>query len=162
MPSTAEVYGNYDISTNGTFDISGYKTVRVNIDPREIVSGNLNIVKNSDDPIDVAQYSTVTVKVPASALADEANIKNITANGKYDVLSFAYADVQVPPRSVTSGTKTIDANGTYDVIEYQNVKVAVPDTAASRIGIEFTKDASGNFDGGIKLSKTGSATISIR
>lgn len=52
--------------------------------------------------------------------------KSITANGTYDVSSFANAEVAVPSSGITpTGTKSITENGTYDVTAFASAEVNV-------------------------------------
>lgn len=64
-------------------------------------------------------YSPVTVNVPKPL-----GTKNITANGDYDVESYASAHVSVS--GITpSGTYSITNNGIYDIVSYASVDVNV-------------------------------------
>lgn len=51
--------------------------------------------------------------------------KEITANGTYDVTSFASTNVNVPASEVVSGTLSVTENGTYDVTSFASADVNV-------------------------------------
>lgn len=108
-------------------------------------SGAKSITANGTS-IDVAEYATVNVAVPASAV--DSGTKSITSNGTgIDVVGYSAVDVAVPNsyssgdegKVVSSGalvnqsSQTVIDNGTYDTTLKNSVTVAIP----SASGVSF-------------------------
>lgn len=125
--------GTLEIRSEGTFDVTNYAEVDVDIfDDTTTKTVTNNGVYNAEDD-HVLGYSQVTVQVPASAVdSGTLTIEPITSNVTLftqDVVGYAALafQVAVPASAVVSGTKNITANGTQiDVTNYQYVDVAVP------------------------------------
>ena len=109
-------------------------------------TGKITITQNGTD-IDVAQYATADVNVPASAVV--SGTKSITENGSgIDVTNYATADVAVPASAVVSGTKSITANGSgIDVTNYAAVNVNVAGLETSQIQITNNTSSSVQVSG---------------
>jgi len=71
-------------------------------------------------PEGVDGYNPVEVAVPMPS-----GVSNISANGDYDIASYASVAVSVPTGVFPSGTSNITANGVYDVTNYASASVNV-------------------------------------
>ena len=78
----------------------------------------------------------------------------LSANGTYDVTTYASASVSVPG-IIPSGTVTISSNGTYDVTTYASASVSVPTGITPSGTIAITMN--GIFD----VTNYASASVSI-
>ena len=124
--------GTLEIRSEGTFDVTDYAEVDVDIfDDTTTKNITNNGTYNAEDD-HVLGYSQVTVAVPASAVdSGTLTIQPITSNVTlftqdvtgYRAIAF---QVAVPASAVVSGTKSIVSNGTQiDVTDYQFVDVNV-------------------------------------
>ena len=75
-------------------------------------TGTITITANGEG-IDVSQYATADVNVPASAVT--SGTKSITANGSVDVTAYKTADVSVQP---TFGTVSVQNNSSATIFAY--------------------------------------------
>jgi len=92
-----------------------------------VPTGNLNISANASS-IDVAEYATVAVSVPASAVV--SGTLSISSNASsIDVAEYASVDVNVPVPSgyvLPSGNLNISSNASsINVAQYETVSVSV-------------------------------------
>lgn len=96
--------GTLEIRSEGTFDVTNYAEVDVDIfDDTTTKTVNNNGVYNAEDD-HVLGYSQVTVQVPASAV--DSGTKQITANGNnQDVIGYASVDVNVPNLPILTMTQ---------------------------------------------------------
>ena len=114
--------GKYSIHNNGTYDVSRYSEVEIDVSPYLNASGNLLIDRNGQ-AINVAPYRTVTVDVPAS-VTDHGTL-NIVTNGEHDVVGYEKVNIQVPIENQPTGTLTITENGEYDISKYEKVIINI-------------------------------------
>ena len=123
--------GTLEIRSEGTFDVTNYAEVDVDIfDDTTTKTVTNNGVYNAEDD-HVLGYSQVTVQVPASAVDSGTKQDTISVNGTSTIDVIGYANhevtVSVPASAVVSGTLPITQNGTQiDVTNYQYVDVTVP------------------------------------
>ena len=75
--------------------------------------------------------------------------KEITANGMYDVASFASASVSVPTGVFPSGTKSIAENGIYDVTDFASASVNVPIPSYSTSALTVTENGTYSVPSGV-------------
>ena len=75
--------------------------------------------------------------------------KEITANGMYDVKSFASASVSVPTGVFPSGTKSIAENGIYDVTDFASASVSVPIPSYSTSALSVTENGTYSVPSGV-------------
>lgn len=96
--------GTLEIRSEGTFDVTNYAEVDVDIfDDTTTKTVTNNGVYNAEDD-HVLGYSQVTVQVPASAV--DSGTKQITANGNnQDVIGYASVDVNVPNLPILTMTQ---------------------------------------------------------
>lgn len=83
--------------------------------------------------------------------------KNITANGTYDVTSYASAEIAVPTEASTLGTKSITANGAYNASDdsfdgYSSVTVNVSGGSGSSSWLPDSAELVASVDETINLS----------
>lgn len=109
-------------------------------------TGTITITQNGTG-IDVAQYATADVNVPASAVT--SGTKSITANGSVDVTAYKTADVSVQP---TFGAVQVQNNSSATIYAYGY------DVTTNGLERVATSIASGETKSvklcGYKLSKT--------
>lgn len=169
--------GTLEIRSEGTFDVTDYAKVDVDIfdDTTTKTITNNGVYNASDD--NVLGYSQVTVQVPASAVdSGTLTIEPITQNVTLftqDVVGYAALafQVAVPASEVDHGTKPITANGTgIDVVGYASVDVAVPQgvfptgtksITANGTGIDVTNYASVDVDVPASAVDSGTKQTSI-
>lgn len=80
----------------------------------------------------------------------------ITANGNYDVATYASASVSVPQGTFTSGNLSITENGNYDVNSYESASVNVPQGVFPSGTLSITDN--GNYD----VTSFVSASVSVQ
>ena len=122
--------GTKDISTNGTYDISTFENVKVNVPIPEgyiIPEGEEEITDNGT--YDISEYESVIVNVPIpEGYIIPSGETEIIENGSYDISEFESVKVNVPiPDGYVkpSGALSITTNGTKDVTTYASVNVNV-------------------------------------
>lgn len=81
--------GEIDITTNGQYDVTDVATANVDVQPPFDT-----FYSAENGRFDIAQYNTVDINVPASAVV--SGTQYITANGLYNVTNYANASVNVP------------------------------------------------------------------
>lgn len=96
--------GTLEIRSEGTFDVTNYAEVDVDIfDDTTTKTVTNNGVYNAEDD-HVLGYSQVTVNVPASAVV--SGTKTITSNGtQIDVTDYQYVDVDVERLTILTMTQ---------------------------------------------------------
>ena len=98
-------------------------------------------------------YSPVKVNVPKGITP--SGTKSITANGNYDVTSFASALVNVPSSAPTTQALTVTENGTY------NVPSGVDGFNPVTVNVSGGGGASNVIQGSFTLTSNGSHDISL-
>lgn len=89
------------------------------------IANSLRSKTNSSAKIVADDFPSVIDSLSTGGITPNG-VKEIVANGTYDVTAFATAQVAVPASGITpSGTKTITANGTHDVTNYASAEVKV-------------------------------------
>ena len=111
IPTTLE------ITENGTYGVSQYLEVDVNVQGGITPTGTIDITSNGT--YDITDYASAEVNVPS---VQPTGTIDITTNGNYDVADYANANVEIP---MPSGTKPITENGTFDVTNFAEVNVNV-------------------------------------
>lgn len=153
--------GSLSITENGSFDVTNYAGANVNvpIPAGYIVPSGNKAISNNGNAIDVTQFETVSVNVPASAVVSGS--KSISANGSnIDVTNYAAVDVNVPIPAgyiVPSGTKSISENGNnIDVTAFASVNVNVSSSGITPSGT-YSITENGTYD----VTQYASASVNV-